>query len=175
MLIGTLLFDVFRLWLTIMQTVILSPILVIKVGFLWFGMSFAASYIFFLLVHKADVIHVRKDLAIGLARSLAMSFLLSTVLIALYEFILINVAYSKFFVHQQSFVTSLSLMRDNPYDLYIRLCCLMVILSGLFAAHYVGAMLDQWYGAKISERYGWSILATTLLCWGFLCAVHYII
>lgn len=175
MLIGTLFYSIFRLWLTIMQTVLLSPALVIKVGFLWFGMSFAMTYIFFLLVHKADVVHVRKDLALELARSLAMGFLLSTCLIALYEFVLTNVSHSKFFQHYNTLVHSLSLMQHNPYDLYVRVCCLMVILSGLFAAHYVGAMLDQWYGAKISERYGWSILVTTLLCWGFLCAVHYVI
>ncbi len=175
MLIGTLVYSVFRLWLTMVQIVAVSPALVIKVGFLWFGMAFAMSYIFFLLVHKADVVHVRKELAIGLARSLVMSFLVSSLLISLYEFILNNLSRSKFFVSQRSMVQNLSLTAHDPYDLYMHLCCLMVILSGLFAAHYVGAILDQWYGSKISNRYGWSILVTTLLCWGFLCSVNYVI
>ena len=175
MLIGTFVFSVFRLWLTLVKFILISPIPFIKIGFLWFSMAFAGSYIFFLLVHKHQVLYVRKLLALNLAKSLAAGLLLSSFLVALYEFVLQNVMSSKFFSTQHGFVRNLSLIQSNVDDLYIWVSGGMVLLSGLFATHFVGGMLDQWYEESISDRYGWSVLATTLICWGFLWAVNFVI
>ena len=175
MLLGTFLFSVVRWWYTTLKIVFLDPGMIFKVAFLWFCLSFAASYIFFLIVHKVGVLRVRKALAIALAKSVALSFIFASVLVALYEFVLQNLICSKFFIAHQSCLQNLSLVQHDPQVLYQRLCFLTVMLSGLFAAHFVGEILDNWYESYISDRYGWSIMAATLLCWGFLCVVNYII
>ena len=175
MIIGTFIFRIVSWWWTIIKMMVLSPFMILKVAFLWFGMSFAASYIFFLMVHKRDVLHVRQNLARALGRSLLMGGFLSTMLLAVYQFILSNFMTSRFFETQQHFIASLHVMSDEFVIVYQKICFLTVLLSGLFAAHYVGEMLDAWHEDHISNRYGWSIMAVTLLCWGFLYAVHYIV
>ncbi len=175
MIIGTFIFRIVSWWWTIVKMVAFSPLMILKVAFLWFGMSFAASYIFFLLVHKHDVLHVRRDLAMAFGRSFLMGACVATMLVALYQFILGSVMTSKFFAAQQHFIASLNIMSDEFVILYQKLCFLTVLLSGLFAAHYVGEILDTWHDHHISNRYGWSIMAVTLLCWGFLWGVNYII
>ena len=175
MLIGTLLFSIVRWWLVTLRLVIVSPGLIVKVAFLWFFMAFAISYIFFLIMHTADVVNVRRGLALELVRSCAMSFVLSLGLVALYEFIIQNLLHSKFFQTQQPLLQELTFMQHDPELLYKRLCFLMVLLNGLFAAHYVGNMLDDWYDDSVSNKYGWCIIGATLLCWGFLWSVNYVV
>ncbi|MBP6891951.1 hypothetical protein KBB68_00030 [Candidatus Babeliales bacterium] len=175
MIVGTFMFRIVRWWLTLIQMLIFNPLMILKVSFLWFCMSFAASYIFFLIVHKYDVLDVRKDLAIALGRSFLMGAFVATLLISLYQFILTDVMISRFFATQQHFIASLNMMSDEFVILYQKFCFLTVLLSGLFASHYVGEMLDAWHDDHISNRYGWSIMAITLLCWGFLWGVNYII
>ncbi len=173
MLLGTFIFSVLRIWLTLVQFILFSS--VIKVAFLWFSMAFASSYIFFLLVHKQQVVYVRKALALNVAKSLGIGLLVSSMFIALYEFILQNMMFSKFFAAQQTFIQKSSLIQSNYRDLYIWICCSMIFLSGLFAMYFVGSMLDQWYEELISSRYAWSIFVTTLICWAFLWSVNYVI
>ena len=175
MIFGTMMFSVFNIWLDIVQMVIFQPWLIVKVAFLWLAMSFAASYIFFLVTHKSNVLHVRKALAIEIVKSCGFSFLLATALMALYEFVLYNLKYSKFFAANQAMIEHMSFATQEGLLLYHRLCFLMVILSGIFASHYVGAMLDQWYEEHISNRYGWFIMTVTLVCWGFLWIIRYVV
>lgn len=175
MLVGTLLFSIVRWWLITLRLVIVNPWLILKIGILWFFMAFAVSYIFFLVMHTADVVQVRRGLALELLRSCAMSFALSLGLVALYEFIIQNLLRSKFFHDQQHLLQELTFMQHDPEILYKRLCFLMVLLSGLFAAHYVGIMLDAWYDDSVSNRYGWCITGATLICWGFLWSVNYVV
>lgn len=175
MILGTAIFRIVRMWWFIIKEIIMNPAMIFKVGFLWLSMSFAGSYIFFLLVHKHDVVRVRKDLAVALGRSFFMGFFVATMLIALYQFILGNFIDSKFLETQQNFIASLHIFATEFVFLYQGLCFLTIILSGLFATHYVGEILDEWHEAYISNRYGWSIMAVTLLCWGFLWGVNYVI
>ncbi len=175
MILGTFIFRIVRSWWMIVAMVVSNPLMILKVAFLWFGMSFAISYLFFLLVHKHDSLYIRRDLAIALGRSLLMGCFLATMLVALYEFIVSNVMTSDFFATQQQFIQSLNIFASEFIILYQRICFLTVLFSGLFAAHYVGEILDAWHEGHVSNRYGWTIMAVTLLCWGFLWSVNYII
>lgn len=171
---GSLLFSVVHWWLVTLHLVILNPLLIFKVAFLWLSMAFAVSYIFFLLAHKADVVHVRQELVFALVRSCLLGFVLSTVLVALYESIVQNMLHSNFFQVQHPLLASWSLLHNDPDFLYKRLCGIMTVTSGLIAAHYVGLMLERWYEYQVSERYGWFIMASTLVCLGFLWSVSYV-
>lgn len=168
MILGTLFFSIIKLWLKIISMIILKPIFLIKISFLWFGMAFAVSYIFFLMVHKSDVIFVRKAIAKELGLSLIFGFLIACLLEALYEFILFNVSHSKFFEADQLFVNNISLLCADAHVLYQRIGLLMIMISGLFAAHRIGEILDQWYAHHISNRYSWIMIIVTLFCAGFI-------
>ncbi len=175
MILGTAFFKIFHWWFIIVQMVFFNPLVVLKVAFLWLSMSFAISYLFFLLLHKHDVVQIRANLAQALGKSFVMGFFAATLLAALYQFILDNFMISKFFATQQNMIQSLHIFSSEFMDLYKKICFFTVLLSGLFAAHYVGEMLDTWYEKYIAHRYGWSIMAATLLCWGFLWGVNYVI
>lgn len=175
MILGTLFFSLVQWWLVTLKLVFIQPWFIMKVAFLWFCMTFAITYLFFLIVHKTDVIYVRKVFAIELARSCGIGFAVASLLIALYEFILHNVLQSKFFYPQQLMLKDLTLLHHEPEALYQRLCFLMIFISGLCATHYVGQVLSQWYQEYIINRYGWCVIITTLICWGFLWSVRYVI
>lgn len=167
MILGTLFFSIIKLWFKIMSMIVVKPWFLLKISFLWFGILFAVSYIFFLMVHKSDVIFVRKAIAKELGLSLVFGFLFACLLEALYEFILFNVSHSKFFQVEQAFVDSLNLLQSDGHGLQQRVCLLMLLIAGLFAAHRIGEMLDQWYTHHISNRYGWIVLVATLFSAGF--------
>jgi hypothetical protein len=174
MLIGTFRLSIVYWWWTITKMVIFSPLMILKTAFLWFFMSFATSYIFFLVVHKFHMVYVRKDLAVALARSLIMGFFVALMLVALYQFILANFMTSRFFETQQNLISNLDMFSHEFIFLYQKICIFTLLLSGLFATHYVGEMLDAQHEPYISDRYGWTIMAITLLCCGFLWIVNYI-
>lgn len=175
MLVSTFVFRVISSWWMIVKIVLLNPFKVLKVGFLWFCMSFATSYLFFLVVHKSDVVDVRKSLAMELFKSLFMGFFLSCLLISLYQFLITNVMSSQFFASQSNLIQDLSIWTQEFDLLSQKLVFLMVMLSGLFATHYVADLLDTWHEPCISERYGWTIMTITFLCLGFLWVVNFII
>lgn len=173
MLIGTILMSIFKMWLSIVWSILAYPVLVIQVLFLWFTMALASSYLFFLVVHKEDIRMVSKTLVLQLVYSCMLAFSLATVFVAIYEFVLRNVFASKFFIVQRHMFYDLTLQQSDDF-LQQRVCFMIVLLCGFFAAHYVGRMLDQWYDHKISNRYGWWITGITLICWGFLWMIRYI-
>lgn len=174
MLIGTAVMSIFRTWITIVWSVIVHPILVIQVLFLWFTMALASSYLFFLVVHKEDVTLIAKTLVLQLVYSCVLAFSLATALVAFYEFVLHNVLASKFFAIHGHLFYDLTL-QQSPELLQKRVCFVTILLCGFFAAHYVGIMLDEWYDHKISNRYGWWITCITLICWGFLWMIRYVV
>ena len=174
MIIGTMVLQVVRIWLHMIQMIVTNPIMILKIAFLWLSLSFSITYIFFLLVHQQDVVRIRRDLALALGQSFLTAFFVATMVASVYEYIITHVMTSKFFAGQQHLINSLRIFSSDSFW-YQRLCFLTILLSGFFAAHFVGEMLDTWYERYVAHRYGWTIMIATGLCWGFLWGVNYVI
>ncbi|HSW76334.1 MAG TPA: hypothetical protein VLG50_04790 [Candidatus Saccharimonadales bacterium] len=169
MFIGRIIFSVFACWLGVVKhIVLLNPLYLFKIGFLWFFLAFAMTYLFFLVCHRNAMIHIRRDIAIELAYSLWWGFLSSTAFVALYECILSLVVKSEFFKIHQSMIYSLSLMSGPDVTFYRILSCMIVFTSAFFAYNSVLELLSNWCEKAVFNHYGLYIVITSLICWGFL-------
>jgi len=169
MVIGTLLFSLLRCWFMIIGQILTLNILnIVKILFLWFFLAFSTSYLFFLLCHKRNMALIRKDIAAELARSMVLGLLFSTLTMALYECIIRWMSKSAFFdIHHAMLVHGSLVSLSNPI-FYNTLSFIIVTLSALFAHHYVSPLLNCEQHHKVADRYGFCLLAISLVCWVFL-------
>ncbi len=169
MVIGRIIFSLLSCWfMVIMQVLTLNFFNVIKIMFLWFFLAFSTSYLFFLLCHKRNIAHIRKEIAVELARSLGLGCLLATLTIALYQCILSWMSKSEFFDLHRPMLVHGSLIGMPNSIFYNTISFIIVTLSALFAHHYVAPLLDCNDHQKVADRYGLCLLALSLVCWVFL-------
>ena len=175
MVFGRIIFSLFSCWMMVIkQMLVLNPLYLFKVAFLWFFLAFAVTYLFFLLCHIKNVVHVRQDLAIELIRSLGFGFLVSTSILALYECILSTCARSEFFTMHQSMIWSMSAMHRSDVAFYKTISFMVVFMSAFFAYNSISGLLNNWCEKTVSDRYAVCIMMTSLLCWGFLWFLAYV-
>ena len=175
MVFGRIIFSLFSCWMMVIkQVLILNPWYLFKVAFLWFFLAFSVTYLFFLLCHVKNMVHVRQDLAVELTFSMSKGFLLSTAILGLYEFILSTLARSEFFKAQQSMIKSLTLINSSDMALYKSLSFMVVSLSAVFAYRSVSQLLSNWCQKAVFNRYGLCIMMISLICWGFLWFLAYV-
>lgn len=168
MILGTFIITIFKIVISILTLFLFAPLFLIKISFFWFAMIFAASYIFFLIVHQSQVELVRKDIALALAKSLGLGFIVACCIEAFLQYWSFDVATSAWFLGHQSSLMSMCSALTTQGMVENRIVLMMIFLSGFFSAHLVGDMLDSWYSDNISELYGWMVVAITLLCCAFL-------
>ena len=169
MVIGRIIFSLFQCWLMVVKQVLLLNFFnFIKIMFLWFFLAFSASYLFFLLCHKRNIAQIRQDIAIELSRSLGLAALLTTLVMALYECIIRWMGRSEFFDIHSAMLTHGSLMSLSNSVFYNSLSFTIVMLSALFAHHFVSPLLNCDDHHAVSDRYGMSMILISLTCWAFL-------
>ena len=169
MVIGRILFSMLQCWLMVGKQIFIHNLFnLFKIVFLWFFLAFSTSYLFFLLCHSKSIASIRKELAIEIARSLGLGFMLATLLVALYECIIGWLARSEFFDIHQAILNHLSISSGSHVIFYQTISFIFVLLSALFAHHFVAPLLECKQHHIISDRYGYCILGLSLMCWIFL-------
>lgn len=168
MVLGTFMVAVFRSFIAVMRLVAFNPWYLLKVAFVWFFVVMAVTYGYFLWTHQDYIVKVRKELILCLVKSLWIGFLCSSVLVGLYEFILQMLCTSKMFMSSAHEICHLSLTQDDPMRLFKIMSTLLMLLSSLWAYHFIEPLLVEWHPKHIVEGYGWLIIGVSLLCFGFL-------
>lgn len=171
MILGTFVFTVFRSFLAIIALVAKSPWYLLKVAFVWFFVTMAVTYGYFLWTHQEYIAKVRKDLALCLIKSLGFGFFCTAALVGLYEFILQMLCRSKLFMASAHAICDLSLAQGDPMRLFKIMGTVLILMSALWVYHFVEPLLVEWHEKHIVEGYGWLIICVSLICFGFLCCI----
>ncbi|MFA5998841.1 MAG: hypothetical protein WC747_02405 [Candidatus Babeliales bacterium] len=175
MVLGRVFFSLVGCWIMVVKHIlVLNPLYLFKVAFLWFFLAFAVTYLFFLLCHIKNMVHVRQDLAIELSKSLGFGFLTSTAFFALYECIVSMLSKSEFFAIHKSMILSMSVMNRSDMAFYKTMSFMIVFTSAYFAYNSISSLLETWCQKAVLDRYGLSIMMTSLICWGFLWFLAYV-
>lgn len=168
MLLGTLFFSLFRSFLYVFTTVIADPLHIIKIAFLWFCVSIAVTYGYFLWSHQEYMHKIRNDLALSLLKSVWYGFLMIIALIGLYEFILRMLCSSYFFQHSASQICHLSLTQSDEVRFLRILGGGLIVLSTLWACFLIEPYLKQWHQKHVVDWYAWFMIFAGLICIMFL-------
>lgn len=168
MILGTFMLTVFRSFMAVVGLVVANPWYLIKVAFVWFFVVLAVSYGYFLWTHQDYIVKVRKELGLGLIKGLWFGFLSTAVLVGMYEFILQTMCNSKALTASAEAICQLSLTQGNPMRFFNAMSSLLMLLSSVWAYHFIEPLLSEWHPKHIVEGYGWLIIGVSLLCLGFL-------
>ncbi|MCX5924450.1 MAG: hypothetical protein NTZ68_03440 [Candidatus Dependentiae bacterium] len=175
MVLGRVFFSLVGCWMMVVkQMLVLNPLYLFKVAFLWFFLAFAVTYLFFLLCHVKNMVNVRQDLAVELSKSLWFGFLTSTVFLALYECILTMLAKSEFFAIHRYMIVSMSVISRCDKAFYKTFSFMIVFMSAYFAYNSISSLLETWCKKAVCDRYALCIMMTSLICWGFLWFLAYV-
>lgn len=170
MILGTLMFSIFRVFLSIVQFLVYNPWYLFKITFIWFFVILAASYTYFLWTHQSYLEKIRKEFVLLLVKSLAMGLMIAVILVSVYEFILQMLCYSTMFMSAKDQICAISLMVSR-IRLLQTVAFLEIILSSFFAAWYLEPFLEQWYEKNIVHGLHWVIIAATAISLSFLLLV----
>jgi hypothetical protein len=176
MIIGSILFAIVRTAGTILYTIFSNPILLFKVSVLWFVITYGLVYLFFLVTYRAHLIYIRQDIALVLARSLVLGFVVACLLEATYEFFVIETATSKFFQMQQAQLWKMTFLGNQVEWIYQRMSLLTIAVAAFFSMNYMPdviqvACLEANDTECSAQNCNWVVLIATLLCSVFLYTV----
>lgn len=170
MILMSLVFSFFQSFLSVVMHLIGHPWYLFKISFLWFFVTLATSYIYFLWTHQGYLLEIRKNLILLLFKSLWIGFLCSVALIGLYEFILQMMCASKFFLTSKDQICSISLlMHDMKLLQSIAFC--EIIFASFWACTYIEPFLRQWFANRIVHGYHWLVISVAVVCLGFLALI----
>lgn len=170
MILGTLMFNIFESFLSIVKVLVYNPWYLFKISFIWFFVILAISYSYFLWTHQSYLEGIRKQFVLLLAKSLGMGIVTAMILVGTYEFILQMLCYSTMFMASKDQICQISLMNS-----YIRLvqvvAFLEICLSSFFASWYLEPFLEQWYEHNIVHGMHWVMIGATGISLSFLLLV----
>ncbi len=167
MILNILMRNFFSSCIQILIYIVLDPLYIFKISFLWFLIAVTASYLYFLWTHQSYVVQIRKDLIFLLAKSLAMGLISAALLIGIYEFILQMICMSKFFSSLKGSACTISLA-TSKLKLFRTIAFCEIILASFWACEYIEPFLEQWYPNRIVHGYHWFIIATAAIALSFL-------
>ena len=169
MFIGIIIYTLFVHWLFILNLMLFSyAFILIKTIFLCFFLLFATTYLFFLLYHQQHIVHIRKQLAIEINRSICLAILMSSIIIAIYETILSFMKRSDFFQYQDALLDTLTTAK-NPYLFLVYLSGTILLLSALCSHTFITPLLAS--EKETSYKYAYAMLSISILCWLFLIVI----
>lgn len=168
MIIGTILSQVLRSMLQIAMLMALHPWSLIKIAILWFFVSIAVTFGYFLWTHQDYILKIRSELVFKLFVSLVQGLFVTVLLIGFYEFILQMLCLSKLFLRSKNLICNLSLT-IYPISYFFKIVGTILIgASTYWACHFIEPFLEQWYDKNIVHGYGWLMIITSVVCVGFL-------
>jgi hypothetical protein len=170
MILSTLMFSVFRAFLSILQLLAYNPWCLFKISFIWFFVALALSYSYFLWTHQSYLENIRKEFVLLLFKSLWMGLVCGIILVSTYEFILQMLCYSTMFMSAKDQICQISLMASS-IRLFQVLAFLQICLSSFFASWYLEPFLEQWYEHNIVHGLHWVMIAATAISLSFLLVV----
>lgn len=170
MVLSTLMFSIFRVFLSIGQLLVYNPWYIFKISFIWFFVILSMSYSYFLWTHQSYLENIRKEFVLLLIKSLGMGLMFAVLLVSMYEFILQMLCYSTMFMSAKDQICAISLIYSH-LRLFQVVAFLEILLSSFFASWYLEPFLEQWYEKNIVHTFHWVMIVATGISLSFLLLV----